>query len=69
MDSTEQTQPDLPQVLNTRICDLGVTIENSAVEKFSQQLHRELERKKIFKFRPACYLTDEWGCPSGEPII
>jgi len=20
-------------------------------------------------FRPACYLTDEWGCPSGEPII
>src|SRR6266568_6721564 len=69
MDSTEQPQPDLAQVLNTRICDLGLTIENSAVEKFSQQLHRELERKKVFKFRPACYLTDEWGCPSGEPII
>jgi len=69
MDSTEQPRPELPQVLNTRICDLGLSIENSAVEKFSQQLHRELERKKIFKFRPACYLTDEWGCPSGEPII
>ena len=21
------------------------------------------------KFRPLCYLTDEWGCPSGEPVI
>ena len=21
------------------------------------------------KFRPGCYLTDEWGCPSGEPVI
>jgi hypothetical protein len=34
-----------------------------------QQLYRELEQKNITKFRPACYLTDEWGCPSGEPII
>ena len=29
----------------------------------------ELGRKGLSKFRPACYLTDEWGCPSGEPII
>ena len=34
-----------------------------------QQLYRELEQKKISKFRPVCYLTDEWGCPSGEPVI
>jgi len=34
-----------------------------------QQLYRELDRKGLKKFRPACYLTDEWGCPSGEPII
>jgi len=56
-------------LVNTRICDLGLTIENSAVEKFVQQLYRELEQKRIMKFRPACYLTDEWGCPSGEPTI
>lgn len=56
-------------LLNTRICDLGLKIEGSTVEKFVQQLYRELEERGIRKFRPACYLTDEWGCPSGEPVI
>ena len=69
MDTTEQAQPEPPSLLDTRICDLGLTLEGSAVEKFVQQLYRELEKKKISKFRPACYLTDEWGCPSGEPVI
>ncbi len=58
-----------PSLLGTRICDLGLTIEGSSVAKFVEQLYRELEQKKILKFRPACYLTDEWGCPSGEPVI
>ena len=39
------------------------------MDKFVQQLYRELDQKKLKKFRPACYLTDEWGCPSGEPVI
>ncbi len=69
MDSTEQTTPEPQPVLSTRICDLGLTIEGSPVERLVQQLYRELEQKKIMKFRPAFYLTDEWGCPSGEPII
>src|SRR5205085_5946898 len=69
MDSPEQPQPDPPALLDTRICDLGLKIEGSQVEKFVQQLYRELEQKKIAKFRPGVYLTDEWGCPSGEPII
>lgn len=69
-ESSEQpVQEQAPSLLNTRVCDLGLSIEGSAVEKFVQQLYRELEQKKILKFRPACYLTDEWGCPSGEPII
>ena len=69
MDSTELAPPEPPQIQNTRICDLGLTVEGSAVEKLVQQLYRELEQKKITRFRPACYLTDEWGCPSGEPVI
>jgi len=32
-------------------------------------LYRELGAKGLSRFRPAVYLTDEWGCPSGEPII
>ena len=69
MDGTQQAQPETPSLLNTRICDLGLSIEGSAVQEFVDQLYRELERKNIPKFRPVCYLTDEWGCPSGEPII
>jgi hypothetical protein len=69
MDSTEQATPDPQPLLSTRICDLGLTIEGSPVEKLVQQLYRELDQKKIMKFRPPFYLTDEWGCPSGEPII
>ena len=62
--------PDAPKsLLDTRISDLGLTIEGSSLQKFVQQLYRELEQKKIVKFRPSCYLTDEWGCPSGEPTI
>ena len=56
-------------LLEIRICDLGLTIEGSTLEKFVKQLYQELAQKKISKFRPACYLTDEWGCPSGEPVI
>jgi hypothetical protein len=69
MDTPAQEAPAPLSLQETRICDLGLTLEGSDVEKFVQQLHRELEQKKIMKFKPACYLTDEWGCPSGEPII
>jgi len=79
METIEQASTDTPPVLNTpalvtpllntKICDLGLKIEGSPVEALVQRLYRELEQKKIMKFRPACYLTDEWGCPSGEPVI
>jgi hypothetical protein len=69
MDGNQQAQSETPSLLNTRICDLGLNIAGSAVEPFVERLYRELEQKNITKFRPACYLTDEWGCPSGEPTI
>ena len=70
MESSDQAGPEqAASLLETRICDLGLKIEGSAVEKFVEQLYRELQQKKILKFRPAVYLTDEWGCPSGEPVI
>src|SRR5579862_9075014 len=72
METNEQASPESQpalSLLNTKICDLGLKIEGSPVEGMVQRLYRELEQKKIFKFRPPCYLTDEWGCPSGEPVI
>jgi Putative zinc-binding metallo-peptidase len=65
----EKSRPELAEILHKPIKDLGLKIEGSPLERFVQQLYRELESKKLAKFRPAVYLTDEWGCPSGEPVI
>jgi len=69
MEPIEQPVAETKPLLETRICDLGLAIEGSPVQRLVQQLYRELEQKKIMKFRPPVYLTDEWGCPSGEPVI
>ena len=65
----ETTPPDVRALLPQRISQLGLRLEGSPVERYVQMLHRELEKKGLRHFRPPCYLTDEWGCPDGEPII
>jgi len=65
----EKAPREVQEILDKPIRELGLKLEGSALEKLVQRLYRELERKGLKKFRPACYLTDEWGCPSGEPII
>ncbi len=69
MQEIDTLPPALQDILNKPICELGLKLEGSALETFVQQLYRELDRKKLVKFRPDFYLTDEWGCPSGEPVI
>jgi len=61
--------PVAEELLKRAIKDLGLRIEGSAVERYVHQLHRELDRKGLHRFRPRCYLTDEWGCPDQEPVI
>ncbi len=56
------------ELLNTRICDLPLRIEGSALEPLTLRLHRELEARGI-QFKPEFYLTDGWGCPDRVPII
>ncbi|HEY7155888.1 MAG TPA: hypothetical protein VH575_18135 [Gemmataceae bacterium] len=56
------------ELLNTRICDMGLQIEGSPVEPFIRRLYRELELRR-FCFQPICYLTDSWGCPDEVPVI
>jgi hypothetical protein len=65
----EKSRPGLQDILNKPIRELGLKIEGSPLQRLVQQLYRELEQKGLMKFRPLCYLTDEWGCPSGEPVI
>jgi Putative zinc-binding metallo-peptidase len=65
----EKSRPGLQEILNRPIRDLGLKIEGSPLQPLVQQLYCELEKKGLLKFHPLCYLSDEWGCPSGEPVI
>jgi len=69
MPDFEKNAPDVLEILHKRISQLGLKLEGSPVERFVHQLHRELERKGLRRFKPVCYLTDEWGCPDGQPVI
>jgi hypothetical protein len=69
MNGIDDPIKDPGNLLERRICDLGLTLAGSRVEKFLDRLRRELARKKITRWQPSFYLTDEWGCPSGQPII
>ena len=69
MFTIEDVPQELRELLGRRISQLGLRLEGSRVERFVHQLQRELGRKGLNKFKPACYLTDEWGCPDGEPVI
>ncbi|HVR44176.1 MAG TPA: putative zinc-binding metallopeptidase [Thermoanaerobaculia bacterium] len=65
----EKSPPEARALLLKPIRDLGLKIEGSPVERHIQRLYGELERKGLKEFRPAFYLTDQWGCPDEEPVI
>src|SRR5215469_17045798 len=69
MQASDKLRPELLELLSKPVRELGLKVEGSPIEPCVQQLYRELEKKKLMKFRPPVYLTDEWGCPSGEPVI
>src|SRR5438093_657519 len=69
MRAFETAPPDVKEILAKPIKDLGLKLEGSPIERYVLKLYREMESKGIKQFRPLCYLTDEWGCPSGQPVI
>jgi hypothetical protein len=69
MRAFEIAPPEVQEILTKPIRELGLKLEGSVIERMVQQLYRELDAKGLHKFRPLVYLTDEWGCPSGEPVI
>lgn len=56
------------ELLNSRICDLGLGIEGTPVEAPIDKLYRELAGKGL-QFRPEVYVSDSWGCPDEVPVI
>jgi hypothetical protein len=69
MVSFEHAPPEARQVLPMRIRDLGMSLDESPIAELVRRLYAELEAKGLRHFRPRCYLSDEWGSPSGEPVI
>jgi hypothetical protein len=65
----ESLDPEIRGVLDKKVSELGLRVEGSPVEKYVHQLYGELERRGFRKFRPVCYLTDEWGCPDQQPVL
>jgi hypothetical protein len=55
-------------LLGRRISELGLRIRGSRVERLIDELYKELAARGI-SFRPPIYLSDEWGCPDGTPLI
>ncbi len=60
--------PESRALLEARIKDLKLHLSGTPLEKYIHQLYDELEAKGI-SLRPECYLSDQWGCPSGVPVI
>src|SRR5215218_11283968 len=56
------------QLLGRRISDLGLEIRGTRVERLVNRLYDELAARAI-AFRPPVYLSDQWGCPDGTPLI
>ena len=59
---------DTQRLLAKRINELSLKIAGTQLETLVNRLYHELEAKGI-TFKPKCYLTDEWGCPHGIPVI
>ena len=55
-------------LLDQRISELGLSVRGSLVEKYVDRLYAELDAKGL-RFHPPVYLSDEWGCPEGTPLI
>jgi hypothetical protein len=56
------------QLLDLRLCDLGVSIAGTEVEQRIAKVNSELDARGL-TFRPHYWLSDEWFTPDGVPGI
>jgi hypothetical protein len=55
-------------LLGLRFCDLKLTIANTPLEGRIERLYAELKARGL-RFRPHCWLAEEWFSPDGVPGI
>jgi hypothetical protein len=56
------------ELLNMRICDMGLRIEGTPLEPAIEKVRREIAARGL-KFQPRFYLCDSWGCPDEVPVV
>ncbi len=56
------------ELLDWRLCDLGLDLRDSSLEGPIERLHAELASKGL-RVRPHCWLSEEWFSPAGVPGI
>jgi len=61
------TLPD-EELLDLRLCDLGLTLEGSVIEARIERLYAELERRGV-RFRPHFWVSTDWFSPDGVPGV
>src|SRR5690606_12925552 len=52
------------ELLRIPLAELGLKIRGTRIEKFMDQLARELARKKL-EIKPKAWISTEWFCPDG----
>jgi hypothetical protein len=57
------------KLLELRMCQLGVSIEGSALATRIAELHQELDARGLTTFKPHFWLSDEWFTPDGVPGV
>ena len=68
MDPSASWDSERAELLGKRISELGLAIGGSRVERLVARLYEELSARGV-AFRPPVYLSDQWGCPDGTPLI
>jgi hypothetical protein len=56
------------KLLDVRMCDLGIAIEGSVLERRIAELNQEIQARGI-PFRPHFWISDEWFTPDGVPGV
>ncbi len=56
------------QLLDMRMCDLKLSIEDSFLADMRNQLYAELAARNL-RLKPHCWLSDDWFSPDGIPGI
>ncbi len=56
------------QLLSLRFCDLKLAIQGTELQDAIERLYEELAARGI-RFRPHCWLSEEWFSPDGIPGI